>query len=55
VQIIKPADGSSLVLAWLYQVWRDKSKPDDDPERVVPSSPATRLEGNSPSSKGCAR
>ncbi|KQZ84154.1 hypothetical protein ASD56_09085 [Microbacterium sp. Root166] len=30
---IHPADGSPLLMAGLYEWWRDKSKTDDDPER----------------------
>ena len=30
---IHPADGSVLAMAGLYELWRDKSKPDDDPDR----------------------
>jgi putative SOS response-associated peptidase YedK len=37
VQRIRPADGSTLALAGLYEVWRDKSKPEDDPEAWVRS------------------
>ncbi len=34
---MRPADGSTLALAGLYEVWYDKSLPDDDPNRVVPT------------------
>ncbi|WP_328522851.1 SOS response-associated peptidase [Kribbella sp. NBC_00359] len=34
---LRPADGSTLALAGLYEVWYDKSLPDDDPARVVPT------------------
>jgi putative SOS response-associated peptidase YedK len=34
---IRPADGSTLGLAGLYEVWYDKSLPDDDPNRVIPT------------------
>jgi putative SOS response-associated peptidase YedK len=34
---LRPADGSTLALAGLYEVWYDKSLPDDDPNRVVPT------------------
>jgi len=30
---IHPADGSPLLMAGLYEWWRDKAKADDDPER----------------------
>ncbi len=30
---IHPADGSVLAMAGLYELWRDKSKADDDPDR----------------------
>jgi putative SOS response-associated peptidase YedK len=29
---IGPADGSVLAMAGLYEVWRDRSRPDDDPD-----------------------
>src|SRR4051812_1342536 len=32
---IKPKDGSSLAMAGLYEIWRDKEKPDDDPTRFL--------------------
>jgi putative SOS response-associated peptidase YedK len=32
---LKPADGSTLALAGLYEVWKDKSRPQDDPERLI--------------------
>ncbi|MFG1626250.1 SOS response-associated peptidase [Kribbella sp. NPDC049227] len=35
--VLRPADGSTLALAGLYEVWYDKSLPDDDPNRVVPT------------------
>jgi putative SOS response-associated peptidase YedK len=34
---LRPSDGSTLALAGLYEVWYDKSLPDDDPNRVVPT------------------
>jgi putative SOS response-associated peptidase YedK len=34
---IRPADGSTLALAGLYEVWYDKSLPDDDPNRLIPT------------------
>jgi hypothetical protein len=37
VQRIRPSDGSTLALAGLYEVWYDKTLPDDDPNRVVPT------------------
>ncbi|TDW24325.1 hypothetical protein EV650_3204 [Kribbella kalugense] len=44
MQRIRPSDRSTLSLAGLYEVWYDKSLPDDDPNRVVPTYtiPATR-------------
>ena len=35
---IHPADGGHLAMAGLYEIWRDKSKPEDDPESFVWSS-----------------
>jgi putative SOS response-associated peptidase YedK len=35
--VLRPADGSTLSLAGLYEVWYDKSLPDHDPNRVVPT------------------
>ncbi|MCL2541047.1 MAG: SOS response-associated peptidase [Nocardioidaceae bacterium] len=29
---ITPADGSVLAMAGLYEIWRDRSRPEDDPE-----------------------
>lgn len=37
MQRIRPSDGSTLALAGLYEVWYDKSLPEDDPKRVVPT------------------
>nr|WP_241999328.1 MULTISPECIES: SOS response-associated peptidase [Kribbella] len=34
---LRPAGGESLALAGLYEFWRDKSKPDDDPDAWVPT------------------
>ncbi|MEU4393737.1 SOS response-associated peptidase family protein [Kribbella sp. NPDC023855] len=34
---LRPADGSTLALAGLYEFWRDKSLPDDDPNALVPT------------------
>ena len=34
---LRPADGSTQALAGLYEVWYDKSPPDDDPRRGVPT------------------
>jgi putative SOS response-associated peptidase YedK len=34
---LRPADGHTLALAGLYEVWTDKSKPDGDPDRIVPT------------------
>ncbi|MFD7161130.1 SOS response-associated peptidase [Kribbella sp. NPDC059898] len=34
---LRPADGSTLPLAGLYEVWYDKALPHDDPNRVVPT------------------
>ncbi|WP_199235009.1 SOS response-associated peptidase [Kribbella sp. VKM Ac-2568] len=34
---LRPVDGSTLALAGLYEVWYDKSLPDDDPNRGVPT------------------
>ncbi|WP_165546465.1 SOS response-associated peptidase family protein [Kribbella soli] len=34
---MRPSDGSTLSLAGLYEVWHDKSLPEDDPKRVVPT------------------
>lgn len=31
---IRPGDGSTLAMAGLYEIWRDPSRPDDDPERL---------------------
>ncbi|MEV4263538.1 SOS response-associated peptidase family protein [Kribbella sp. NPDC049584] len=31
--VLRPADGSTLSLAGLYEVWYDESLPDDDPAR----------------------
>ncbi|MFC5268516.1 hypothetical protein ACFPJ1_40960 [Kribbella qitaiheensis] len=40
---IRPADGSTtLALAGLYEVWYDKSLPDDDPNRVIPTEAGRR-------------
>ncbi|MER7244671.1 SOS response-associated peptidase [Kribbella sp. NPDC000426] len=35
--VLRPADGLTLSLAGLYEVWYDKSLPDDDPNRIVPT------------------
>jgi len=35
VQRIRPADGSALALAGLYEVWKDKSLPHDDPAALL--------------------
>jgi putative SOS response-associated peptidase YedK len=32
---IRPKDGSSLAMAGLYEIWRDKDKADDDPTRFL--------------------
>ena len=32
---IRPKDGSSLAMAGLYEIWRDKEKSDDDPTRFL--------------------
>lgn len=32
---MRPAGGESLALAGLYEFWRDKAKPDDDPDAWV--------------------
>jgi putative SOS response-associated peptidase YedK len=32
---IRPKDGSSLAMAGLYEIWRDKDKADDDPSRFL--------------------
>ncbi|ONI79063.1 DUF159 family protein [Kribbella sp. ALI-6-A] len=32
---LRPADGSTLALAGLWETWTDKSKPEGDPERLV--------------------
>lgn len=32
---IRPKDGSSLAMAGLYEIWRDKEKADDDPTRFL--------------------
>jgi putative SOS response-associated peptidase YedK len=34
---LRPADGHTLALAGLYEVWTDKSKPEGDPDRLVPT------------------
>ena len=30
---IRPADGSVMAMAGLYEIWRDPTRPDDDPDR----------------------
>ncbi|MGI8523988.1 MAG: SOS response-associated peptidase [Nocardioides sp.] len=30
---IRPQDGGTLAMAGLYEIWRDPTRPDDDPER----------------------
>jgi putative SOS response-associated peptidase YedK len=32
---IRPKDGSSLAMAGLYEIWRDKEKAEDDPSRFL--------------------
>ncbi|WP_327641095.1 SOS response-associated peptidase [Kribbella sp. NBC_00482] len=35
--VTDPSDGSTLALAGRYEVWYDKSLPEDDPNRIVPT------------------
>jgi putative SOS response-associated peptidase YedK len=35
---IRPADGGILAMAGLYELWRDPTRPDDDPQRWLMSS-----------------
>lgn len=35
--VLRPAEGTTLALAGLYEYWRDKNEPDDDPEAWIRS------------------